>query len=81
MTNDDFMGRFSSLPPEGQRRVIDFMELLRQFYQEPQPGACDTQEESADEAFSGMWVDHDELADSSHWVRSVREREWVKPIE
>lgn len=30
------------------------------------------------DSFVGMWRDRQDFEDSSAWVRSVREREWVK---
>ncbi len=29
-----------------------------------------------DESFLGMWQDREDLADSSQWVRQLREEEW-----
>jgi hypothetical protein len=30
-----------------------------------------------DEPFVGMWKDREDMEDSSHWVRQVRQQEWT----
>jgi AbrB family looped-hinge helix DNA binding protein len=31
-----------------------------------------------DEPFVGMWRDREDMADSSEWVRTTRQREWAR---
>ncbi|HEX3552513.1 MAG TPA: AbrB/MazE/SpoVT family DNA-binding domain-containing protein [Thermoanaerobaculia bacterium] len=31
-----------------------------------------------DEPFVGMWRDREDMADSSEWVRTARQREWTR---
>ena len=31
-----------------------------------------------DEPFVGMWRDREDMADSSEWVRTTRQREWTR---
>ncbi|HEY6330199.1 MAG TPA: hypothetical protein VI756_12745 [Blastocatellia bacterium] len=80
MSREELIGRFESLPPEGQERVIDFIERLGQLYRQPQDTGGGAGRNSP-EGFIGMWSDREDLADSSAWVRSSRKREWVKPLE
>lgn len=49
-------------------------------YPRPQPEKDDSQVK-AEQAFIGMWADREDLANSTDWVRSIRKREWVNPIE
>ena len=78
MNNEDVLNQFNSLPPEGQRQVIDFISALQQRYSSSKT----TEEQSslvlAEEGFIGMWRDREDMEDSTAWVRSSREREWVK---
>jgi hypothetical protein len=30
-----------------------------------------------DEPFVGMWKDREDMEDSSHWVRQIRQQEWT----
>ena len=32
------------------------------------------------EPFVGMWRDREDMADSSEWVRTTRQREWTPPL-
>jgi hypothetical protein len=37
-------------------------------------------ERMKDEPFIGMWRDREDMADSSEWVRTTRQLEWVPPL-
>jgi hypothetical protein len=78
MTQEEILHQLESLPPEGQRQVIDFIAFLRQHYahlnQVREAGNSDLSQND----FIGMWRDREEMQDSSAWVRSQRESEWVK---
>lgn len=73
MTNEELLREFVALPPEGRRVVTDLIAFLRQRYGAPQPAAAT---DISSESFIGMWSDHDEMQDSSTWVRNIREAEW-----
>ena len=78
MTHEEILREFASLPPEGQRQVIDFIAFLHQRF-----GRLNRVEESENsdltaESFIGIWRDREDMQDSSAWVRSSRECEWVK---
>jgi len=77
MTQEDIIKEIGSLPPEGQRQVIDFIAFMRQRYSRS-PLAEKTVVDLRSEAFIGMWRDREDLADSSEWVRRVRQSEWAQ---
>lgn len=78
MSNEDILTRFNSLPPEGQRQVTDFIASLQERYARPQSIEEPASLELIQEGFIGIWQDREDMRDSSEWVRSSREREWVK---
>jgi len=78
MSNEDVLSQFNSLPPEGQRQVIDLIASLRQQYNSSQATDNQTSLELTEEGFIGIWRDRDDMQDSTAWVRNNREREWVK---
>lgn len=77
MTYEEILRELASLPPEGQREAADFIASLRERYSRlvsaEQSGA-----DLASLSFIGMWRDREDMADSTAWVRSLREQEWVK---
>lgn len=70
MSQEDILSQFNSLPPEAQRKVLDFMAILQKR----------ESSDIAEEGFIGMWKDREEMQDSTAWVRDSREREWVKQV-
>jgi hypothetical protein len=66
------------LPPEGQAEVVDFIEFLRTRYRSRNLNDTATNPNLAQEGFVGMWKDREDMQDGSAWVRSARERAWVK---
>ena len=78
MKHEDLLREFLDLPPEGRAQVVDLIEFLRASYQSRRPHDRATRLDLADENFVGMWRDREDMNDSSAWVRSTREREWVK---
>lgn len=77
MINEEILREIDSLPPEGQRQVIDFITFMRQRYGQLQLSEQPVSDLFA-ESFIGIWQDRSDLKDSSLWVRSVRESEWTK---
>lgn len=77
MTQQDFLDEFVSLPVDAQRQVTDFVSFLRQKYQTQTPVRT-IDAEIQDDKFIGMWSDREDLADSTDWVRSLREKEWTR---
>lgn len=69
---------FTTLPPEAQQQVADFIAFLLTRYEQFRSGQNTNQTNLTDEPFIGMWRDREDMQDSNAWVRSTREREWVK---
>jgi hypothetical protein len=77
MKHEEILQQITSLPPEGQRQVIDFIAFVRQRYGQSQLREHNATNLST-ESFIGIWQDRNDLKDSSAWVRRVREAEWTK---
>ncbi len=77
MTADEILREISSLPPEGQRQVIDFIAFIRQRCGQSREVENNPSDLFA-ERFVGIWQDRNDLNDSSEWVRLHREAEWTK---
>jgi hypothetical protein len=77
MTNEEILRDIASLPPEGQRQVIDFIAFVHQRYGHSHSNEHPSSELMT-ESFVGIWKDRDDLIDSATWVRHVRESEWTK---
>ena len=78
LPRDKAWTEFSSLPPETQREVLDFIAFLRTPRRPPSARKAAKRPKLATEAFIGIWRDRRDLRDSTAWVRRVREEEWVK---
>ena len=78
MTHEELLREFAALPPEDQRRVVDYIASLRERYEHASPAGASEYIELTQEGFVGMWHDRAEMLDSSAWVREKRVREWVK---
>ncbi len=66
----------STLPPEAQRQVFDFIEFLKIRYRRIRPGKKAVRNKIANEPFIGIWEGRKDMRDSNKWVRSIRESEW-----
>lgn len=66
----------SSLPPEAQKEVADFIAFLKTRYPAAHAGKKIAKGGLTDEPFIGMWQDREEMRDSTAWVRGVRRDEW-----
>ena len=65
----------SSLPPEAQKQIRDFVAFIKARY--TSGSQMKTRAGSlTDEPFIGMWRDREDLQDSTTWVRQVRQQEW-----
>lgn len=77
MKPEDLWRQLATLPPEAQQQVIDFIAFLHARYTPSRARQTAKRTKLASEPFIGMWRDRKDLRDSSAWVRSIREREWV----
>ena len=77
MNQEKLLQDVVSLPPIAQQEAIDFIAFLKQRY-----GQSTCQKNSNDlsvienEPFVGMWQNRSDMADSSVWVRNLRQKEW-----
>lgn len=74
MEPDKIVNDISTLPPEAQRQVADFISFLKTRYKKRQKSA--RRNNIANDPFIGMWKDREEMKDSSKWLRNVRDSEW-----
>lgn len=75
MNTQNIINDFSSLPPNAQQQVADFIVFLKQRYQVDQR-ISKQKTALANEPFIGLWRDRIDLEDSSKWVRDLRVSEW-----
>lgn len=76
MTQQELFNEFLSLPAEAQRQVINYIAFLRQRYALVESASQSADIDLINDSFIGMWSDRQDLANSTAWVRSVRENEW-----
>ena len=75
MTNEEILNQITALPPEGRKQAEDFLEYLRYRYLVTTSQPFDDSDWSQ-EPFVGMWQDREEMADSTAWVRNLRQTAW-----
>ena len=76
MTVAQLTRQFATLPPEGQREALAFIELLRKRLAVPARPARVRKSPLDTDPFIGMWRDRRDLKESGKWVRALRAREW-----
>jgi hypothetical protein len=76
MSQEEFLREFNALPPEGQRLVAEFIAFLQSRYEKSGPAKAIKHSDIKKEKFIGMWRDHENIGDSTVWVRTLRKREW-----
>ncbi len=78
MDQETLWREYAALPDEARRRVDEFIVTLAARYANEQEQMTRDRRPLAEEPFVGMWRDRDEMADSTAWVRSIREGEWTR---
>jgi hypothetical protein len=81
MNREQVWREFEALPLPAQQQVADFIAFLRTRSSRGVPESVSTSVDFDDDPFVGMWQDRDDLADSSTWVRNLREQEWSRHHE
>jgi len=76
MEPENINNDISTLPPEAQRQVFDFIDFLKIRYKRIQPNKKTSRNKIANEPFIGIWEGRKDMRDSNKWVRSTRESEW-----
>jgi hypothetical protein len=79
METDKIINDISSLPPEAQQQVLDFVAFLRSRYRIPDKEKPRKPAELTNESFVGIWKDREEMQDSAKWLRTIRRSEWGEP--
>ncbi|NCP15801.1 DUF2281 domain-containing protein [bacterium] len=77
METPQLFQEIASLPPEAQQQLQDFVAFLKARYP-TMSSAKARRPKLADEPFIGMWRDRKDMADSTTWVRQLRQREWER---
>ena len=78
MDQERLWKEYVALPPDAQQEVANFIAFLATRYTKSRTTMPNSVGDWQDDAFIGMWQDREDLADSSAWVRSVREQEWMR---
>jgi hypothetical protein len=76
MEDRDIWQQFTTLPPEAQALVADFITFLKQRYNQSQPSQQQKHKDLRSEPFIGLWQDREDMQDSTQWVRATRSSEW-----
>jgi hypothetical protein len=76
MTSDEIIKEMASLPAEAKAEVEGLIARLKLRYSEGRSADVKAARFD-DEEFIGMWHDRDDMADSTAWVRSVRDKHWA----
>ena len=77
MEPQDIWQQFTTLPPDAQQQVADFIAFLKQRRRQSQSQPQLNQQNLREESFIGLWQDREDLQDSAQWVRSIRSSEWL----
>jgi len=70
----------TSLPPEAQKQVVNFVAFLKARYSAPRTVRETKRTRLVDEPFIGMWRGREDMRDSTAWVRDLRRREWERNL-
>jgi hypothetical protein len=76
MEHQELLSEISSLPPEGQKQVADYIAFIRHRYSEANLNRK-AELDLLSEEFVGIWKDRNNLEDSNAWVRNLRKSEWM----
>ncbi len=78
MQTESMWKKFDALPPKAQKQVGQFIDLLQSRYVKPKKKNGLRANSLFDDEFVGVWEDRKEMADSSLWVKNLRQAEWGK---
>lgn len=71
---------FNSLPPEGQKTLINFIEFLKIKYSKVKAKKTQKQSSLKRSKFIGIWKDRGDMRNSEKYVIDLRKREWRNQI-
>ena len=75
MTMPRILQDFSSLSPEAQKQLLDYLDYLKTRY----PAIVTKKAKKRklkDEPFIGMWQNRTDIRNGAEYVRDLRRREW-----
>lgn len=74
MTNEEILREITALPTESRQQIENLIASLRQ------PNIAQTAAklptDLTQEPFFGMWRNREDMADSTAWVRNLRQTAW-----
>ena len=76
MEYEDIWQEFTTLPPDAQALVADFIVSLKQRHNKLQSPGQLKQADWRSDPFIGLWQDREDMQDSTQWVRTTRSSEW-----
>jgi hypothetical protein len=76
MEQGKIINDISSLPPEAQRQIVEFIAFLKTRYTRHRGKKQLKQTDLVNEPFIGIWKDREDMKDSSTWLRNIRKTEW-----
>ena len=76
MEEKTVLAQYTSLPPNAQQQVRDFIRFLQSQYKSASNIRVKATTKLADEEFIGMWRDRADMQDSVAWVRETRKTQW-----
>ena len=77
MTSEEILREIAALPAEVRNEIEDFVAFLRERYKRTPSSSDSAVTDLESEEFVGMWVDRDEMTDSTAWVRGIRDKHWA----
>ena len=77
MTNEEMLREIAAPPVEARNEIEDFVAFLRERYKRTPSSSDSAVTDLESEEFVGMWVDRDEMTDSTAWVRGIRDKHWA----
>lgn len=76
MEQEKIVNDISSLPPEAQRQVVEFIAFLKTRYTRFREEKQSKRTDLVNESFIGIWKDREDMKDSGTWLRNIRNAEW-----
>ncbi|RPH50521.1 MAG: DUF2281 domain-containing protein [Desulfobacteraceae bacterium] len=76
METDSIIQEITSLPPEAQKQILDFVAFLKTRYPSTPRTTKFRRSKLTEEPFIGMWRNRKDMQDSATWVRHLRRSEW-----
>lgn len=85
MNQETLWQAYDKLPTDAKQIVDELITFLAVRYQSVQVKSRKRlpakKRVLSEEPFIGMWKDREDMTDSTRWLRSMRENEWVRERE